>query len=190
VNRAPVAVVRLNHDAPPELERIVNKALEKDRELRYQGGAEMRADLKRLMRETDSRPGMSASSGTAARESVSSFAQPPVAQTPSPVPSSLPALAPSPSSSAVNVAEVSVARRKPWKILVPAVLVLVALVSAGAFYFRSRSAPLAKTTPLTEKDGVVLADFDNKTGDAVFDDALKQALAVELGAVSFLECAL
>ena len=44
----------------------------------------------------------------------------------------------------------------------------------------------AKTTTLTEKDTVVLADFDNKTGDAVFDDALKQALAVELGQSPFL----
>jgi len=52
---------------------------------------------------------------------------------------------------------------------------------------RSRSAtPAAKATPLTEKDTVVLADFTNKTGDAVFDDALKQALAVELGQSPFL----
>jgi len=53
VNRAPVAVLRLNHNVPAELERIINKALEKDRELRYQGAAEMRADLKRLKRETE-----------------------------------------------------------------------------------------------------------------------------------------
>src|SRR5580692_11558687 len=54
VNRAPVAVVRLNHDVPAELERIINKALEKDRNLRFQGASEMRADLKRLRRETES----------------------------------------------------------------------------------------------------------------------------------------
>jgi hypothetical protein len=60
-------------------------------------------------------------------------------------------------------------------------------VTAVGLYVRSRSATqVAKATPLTEKDTVVLADFDNKTGDAVFDDALKQALSVELGQSPFL----
>ena len=54
LNRAPTAAVRLNPALPSELERIINKALEKDRELRCQSAAELRADLKRLKRETDS----------------------------------------------------------------------------------------------------------------------------------------
>ena len=88
---------------------------------------------------------------------------------------------PAASSSAVKVAEVPDTGKKLWKILVPAAVVVIAALVAGGLYFRSRSA-----APLTEKDTIVLADFDNKTGDPVFDDALKQALAVQLGQSPFL----
>jgi serine/threonine-protein kinase len=54
LNKAPTSPVRLNPDLPEDMERIINKALEKDRELRYQNASDMRADLKRLRRESDS----------------------------------------------------------------------------------------------------------------------------------------
>ncbi len=64
LNRPPVAPVRLNPDVPLQLEEIIVKLLEKDRDLRYQGAAEVRADLKRLKRDTDSGLISAASSGT------------------------------------------------------------------------------------------------------------------------------
>jgi serine/threonine protein kinase/tetratricopeptide (TPR) repeat protein len=175
----PPPAIRFNRNIPPKLEEIINKALEKDRELRYQVAPEMRADLKRLKRETESRHGVSASSGTeaAAPESVT-----PVAQQPSPAPCSSPALAPSPSSSAVKVAELPIAGRKLWKVLVPAAVMLIAAAIAATFYFRSRQT----THRLTEKDTIVLADFANSTDDAVFDDTLKTALNVSLQQSPFL----
>jgi serine/threonine protein kinase/Tfp pilus assembly protein PilF len=179
MNRAPVAVVRLNHDVPPKLEDIINKALEKDRNLRYQHASEMRTDLQRLKRDTEMGRAIAASSSTvaAAQESGSHVAQPP-----SPASASSPALPPSPSSSAVQVAEVPVAGRKLWKVLVPAAVVLVAAVIAGAFYLRSRQI----AHRLTDKDTIVLADFANSTGDTVFDDTLKTALSVALNQSPFL----
>src|SRR2546426_8585035 len=180
LDRDPVPAVRLNPGLTPKLEDIINKALDKDRELRYQVASEIRADLKRLKRETESRHGVPASSGSVAvaRESGSQVA----AQPPSPASGSSPALAPSPSSSAAKVAEVPVAGRKLWRILVPAAVILIAAAIGGGFYFRSRQA----THRLTEKDTIVVADFANSTGDAVFDETLKQALSLALHQSPFL----
>ncbi len=172
VNRVPVAPARLNPDLPAELERIVNRAMEKDRELRYQSAKDMRAELQRLKRDTETGRGPTISSRavTAAQEGGSQVA----AQQPSPTSGSTPVVAASPSSSAVKVVQVSVAgRRKLWKFLVPAcVLVVAGLVAVGLHFFRQQ--------PLTEKDTIVLTDFANTTGEPVFDGTLKQALTADL----------
>jgi eukaryotic-like serine/threonine-protein kinase len=134
LERAPVPPVRINSDVPPKLEEIITKCLEKDRNLRYQHASEIRTDLQRLKRDTES----------------GRIAAPPAQKS------------------------------KLWKIFVSAALVVAALIG-GRIYYRWH-----RTKPLTEKDIVVLADFDNKTGDTVFDDTLRQALAVELGQSPFL----
>jgi tetratricopeptide (TPR) repeat protein/predicted Ser/Thr protein kinase len=144
LNRAPTSPLSLNPNLPTKLEDVINKALEKDRDLRYQSASDLRSDLKRLKRDTE--PGR-----------------------------------PSPSSEA-RAAQVHVAGRKLWKVLVPAALVLVATAIGGMLYFRSRQA-MAR---LTDKDTIVLSDFDNKTGDAAFDDTLKQGLSVQLEQSPFL----
>jgi eukaryotic-like serine/threonine-protein kinase len=186
----PPPPVRFNRDIPSKLEDIINRALEKDRELRFQSAKEMRAELQRLKRDTQTGRAPAASSGAVAAATSGppsvlqeGPSQPALKSVP---PYSDSGLSVSPASSA-NVPAVptlAVGKSKHWKILVPAAIVLVAGLIAAGIYLRPRSQ--AKATPLTEKDTVVLADFTNTTGETVFDDALKQALAVELGQSPFL----
>jgi serine/threonine protein kinase/tetratricopeptide (TPR) repeat protein len=180
LDRAPVSPVRLNPDLPAKLEDVINKAIEKDRNLRYQHAADIRADLQRLKRDTGSGHAAAASSGSVATQDTGPHAA--VVAGPGPASGSSRVASTAVSSgavSAVSVATVSATgvaqAKKSWKILVPAVLIVLAALIAGAFYFRSR-----QSSQLTEKDSVLLADFVNTTGDAVFDGTLKQALAVQL----------
>jgi eukaryotic-like serine/threonine-protein kinase len=199
----PPQAIRFNRDIPSKLEDIINKALEKDRNLRYQSAAEMRTDLQRLKRDTDTGRVRAASSGTVpaapdagsgtvhagstdhagtAASAVSlSEARRPGSGSGSSLASQ------SPSAAAVELRSTGQPRAAvPAWIMVAAAVVVVAAI-AGGFYWHSHSAASKNgSTPLTEKDTVVLADFDNSTGDAVFDGALKQALAVELGQSPFL----
>ncbi len=145
LNRAPLPALRLNPDMPPDLERIINRALEKDRNLRYQHASDMRVELQRLKRDSESGHGFTAGSGS------------------------------------VSLAESPAARvAKLWKIAVP--VLLVVLLVAGGFYYRSHQ----RSKLLTEKDTIVLSDFANSTGDAVFDDTLKTALNLSLRQSPFL----
>jgi eukaryotic-like serine/threonine-protein kinase len=180
LDRAPVSPIRLNPDLPPKLEDIVNKALEKDRNLRYQHAADIRADLQRLKRDTDTGRAVAASSGSVAAAVHESSGSRPAAQAATPGSGSvLPAI----SSGVMSPANETVhgAKKASWRIpAVVAAVIIAALLAAGLF-LRSRHA-----TTLTEKDTVVLADFVNTTGDPVFDGTLKQALAVQLEQSPFL----
>jgi len=173
----PPPAIRFNRSIPAKLEDIIGKALEKDRNLRYQHASEMRSDLQRLKRDTETGRVTAASSGTVATVQETGT-QAATAQAP---PASVSTVAVPPSSSVVKVAEVLVAKKRNfWKIAVPSVVVVVALI-AGGLYYRSH-----RTKPLTDKDTVVLADFDNSTGDPVFDNTLKTALSVALNQSPFL----
>jgi serine/threonine protein kinase/Tfp pilus assembly protein PilF len=168
LNRAPVPPVRLNPGVPADLERIINKALEKDRELRYQHAADIRTDLKRLKRETDS----SRSVAVAVEEEVSPASRSAEVKASSGRISA--------ASSAAHAVATETADRR-WKLVVPVVVVIAALV-AGGLWWRSRRAPA-----LTEKDTILLTDFTNTTGDPVFDGTLKTALQVSLAQSPFLK---
>jgi serine/threonine protein kinase/Tfp pilus assembly protein PilF len=133
-----------NPQLPLQFNEIIRKALEKDRDLRYQSAADMRADLQRVKRDSESGHSPAASSGT------------------------------------VAVARARSARvGKVWKIAAP--VLLAVLFVAGGLYYRSR-----QSQQLTDKDTIVLTDFANSTGDAVFDDTLKTALSVSLRQSPFL----
>src|SRR5438093_6118420 len=153
-----------NPQLPPQLDGIIVKALEKDRSLRYQHASEMRSDLLRVKRDTET--GRVAIAGSGSVEVSQETSSQRRAQ--QPVPSSSWVVPAPPSSASVKVAEFAKAGNR-WRIAIPGAVIL-GLIAAGVFFYSRQS------HKLTEKDTVVLADFSNSTGDPVFGDALKQAL--------------
>ncbi|MFQ5776938.1 MAG: protein kinase [Terriglobia bacterium] len=115
LNRTPTAPVRLNPEIPAELEHIINRALEKDRNLRYQTASDLRADLQRLKRDSDS-----------GRISAVRAAAPPGAA--------------AVETGATASAGVQRLRTRRWKLLLPAAAVVVLLAGASFFYFRRAQA--------------------------------------------------
>src|SRR6516225_7032567 len=165
LEKMPVSPIRVNPDIPPELERIISKTLEKDRNLRYQHASDIRTDLRRLKRDTDS-------VRSAANADVPKVGETEAVAKPS-----------SERRKAVSASQTVIPeqpRTLTWKIVVPAAALLVALV-AGALYLRSH-----RTPKLTDKDTIVLADFTNTTDDPVFDGALRQGLSIQLEQSPFL----
>ncbi|MDE3137974.1 MAG: protein kinase, partial [Acidobacteriota bacterium] len=178
LEKQPIPPARLNSEVPTKLEEIIDKALEKDRDLRYQHASELRTDLQRLKR--DAETGRTSAREFAAAADASSGATAYAAGvTPSagttPVSGTTPASGTAPAS---VVATASGKRRGPWMAI--AAVVAVAAIAAGGWFYLHRG------PKLTSKDTIVLADFTNTTGDAVFDGTLRQALSAELAQSPFL----
>ncbi|HTZ97071.1 MAG TPA: protein kinase [Terriglobales bacterium] len=173
MNRAPLPPVRLNPDLPAKLEDIIVRALEKDRELRYQSAAEMRAELMRLKRDTDTSRAASSGAVSAVAERASTT---PMETSVAPGTRSSRVGAPVPHDSGAIPTQ-SASRAK----LAGSLTVLIIALVLGALYWRSR-----QSAKLTEKDTVVLADFTNTTGDSVFDGTLRQGLSSQLEQSPFL----
>jgi serine/threonine protein kinase/tetratricopeptide (TPR) repeat protein len=165
LNRSPVAPVRLNPEIPAELEHILSKSLEKDKKLRYQSAADMRSDMQRLKRDTES-----------GHSAVASVIEEPT----SPAPAIPPAIALPESKAPTASAAPARTRRVKLAVMIGAALVVVVAAVGSWLYFARRA------RALTERDTIVLGDFTNTTGDAIFDDTLKTALNVSLRQSPFL----
>src|ERR1700730_16262816 len=175
--RAPTAPVRLNPDLPTELERIINRALEKDRDLRYQHASDMRAELQRLKRDTDSsrsaivaaeEPGVPVS--TAGRQGTATSAIPISAglgTTPAASSAAATILAASASGtvatgpSSPSVAAAEPAPRKPWAMVGVMVALGLAAMAAGGYYFLHQ-------TP-SAIDSVAVLPLSNATSNSEMD---------------------
>ncbi len=174
LHQTPTGPTRINVDLPLELERIIYKALEKERELRYQNASDICSDLKRVDRdirfENDPTVALKAASesGSLVRRDGSSAR-------------AVAILDDKPAEKPITERRRASDRKSPGKVIWPILLAVLVIAMAGAWYWHTRQAP-----KLTDKDTIVLADFNNTTGEAVFDAALPQALTVGLEQSPFL----
>ncbi len=172
LNRIPTDPLRLNPDIPPQLDEIINKALEKDRRLRYQTASDLRADLARLQRETESAHMLrSAETVTPAAPADSIRA---ASSTSSP---SLP----------FSLLQFSGALKNKWLVVALAVLTL-ALIAAESWHLTHRRAVLAPTTRTPRVLAVLY--FTNLSQDPALnwlDSGLTDMLTTNLAQVKGLE---
>jgi serine/threonine protein kinase/tetratricopeptide (TPR) repeat protein len=175
-DKEPPPLARYRQEAPAELERIVQKALAKQREERYQSAKDLLIDLRHLKKRLEidaemvrTTPPEKFGGPTSDRISSPAKTAPPEGDTQT---------APMTSSAEYIVSQVKLHKR--GVIITLGVLVL-AMVVVSFWYLKRRS-----VAPLTEKDTIVLADFVNTTGDPVFDGTLRQALVVQLEQSPFL----
>jgi serine/threonine protein kinase/tetratricopeptide (TPR) repeat protein len=172
LERVPASALRRNPDLPPRLEDIINQALEKDRDLRYQHASDLRAELQRLKRDTDSsrravvgavEPGTPVTSAGMSVVTSSSIPERPVSSSSAAAPvlatPASGAIAVGSSSSGVVAAEP--ARRKPWAVVGVLVAVVLTAMAAGGYYLLHRTPsaidsvavlPLANATSNSEMD--------------------------------------
>ena len=125
LNRAPVAPVRLNPDLPAKLEDIINKALDKDREMRYQAASDIRTDLKRLRRDTDSGR-VSSSTGTRTTQE----------QTPGPVSDAASSSSSSVSATAVQATSPPATKSPRTKYIAAGAVAMFAVAAFAMYHFK------------------------------------------------------
>jgi tetratricopeptide (TPR) repeat protein len=168
---APIPPVRLNRQLPSRLETIINRSLEKNRKLRYQSAAELRNDLQKLKRDTDSgRAAVAAAIPPAANPVILSLVSDETVDDVAPL-----QITPG------HVGTAALGRPGRARLRWVLVATLLVAAAAGTLYYRSH-----RPKALTERDTIVLADFANSTSDPVFDDTLKQTLSVALRQSPFL----
>jgi tetratricopeptide (TPR) repeat protein len=160
----PPPVTEFSPKAPPELQRIISKAMRKKREERYQTARELQMDLKALKRDVKSRF-TGGEAVTLTRGVVDAFATRVLRRGSKQLPATL----------------LEGAEKTHWRKLLSAGAVVLFLLAAVALYPRLRARPV-----LTDRDTVLIADFENKTGEPVFDGALKQATSVQLAQSPYL----